>query len=98
MPFAASHEIVELPFRDPFRIARAEPDRVATTVIVSLSHDGIEASEAPGEAFPVAYHGETTGPVAAVLPLLVAAVNALGDPPADLERARTWLASADGAM
>ncbi len=98
MPFALSHEVVELPFRDPFRIARAEPDRLASTVIVSLSHDGFDVPEALGEAFPVAYYGETSGTVAAVLPLLLDIVNALGDPPADLERARAWLASADEAM
>jgi L-alanine-DL-glutamate epimerase-like enolase superfamily enzyme len=98
MPFAASQEVVELPFRDPFRIARAEPDRVATTVIVSLSHSDIDGIDALGEAFPVAYYGETPGTVAAVLPLLLAAVNRLGDPPGELERARVWLASAAEAM
>jgi L-alanine-DL-glutamate epimerase-like enolase superfamily enzyme len=98
MPFRASQTVVELPFRDPFRIARAEPDRVATTVIVSLSHDGVDVPEALGEAFPVAYYGETPGTVAAVLPLLLAAVNAIGDPPAEIDGARAWLVAADEAM
>jgi L-alanine-DL-glutamate epimerase-like enolase superfamily enzyme len=98
MPVRISSEVVELPFRNPFRIARAEPDRHATTVILSLTHDEIDSPEALGESFPVAYYGETTGTVEAVLPLLLDAVNRLGDPPAELERARAWLASADRAM
>src|SRR5262245_62474640 len=98
MPFVCTHEVVALPFRDPFRIARAEPDRLATTIILSLRHDGSDLPEALGEAFPVAYYGETAGTIAAVMPLLVAAVNTLGDPPAELEHARSWLASADAAM
>jgi L-alanine-DL-glutamate epimerase-like enolase superfamily enzyme len=98
MGFVASHQVVELPFRDPFRIARAEPDRLARSVIVSLTHDAIDAPEALGESFPVAYYGETPGTIAAVLPLLLDAVNALGDPPSELHRARAWLESADQAM
>ncbi len=95
MHLEVSSEVLELPFRDPFRIARAEPDRVATTVVVTL-RDG--AAEGIGEAFPVAYYGETTGTIAAVLPVLVAAVEATGEPPADPAGARAWLDGASDAM
>jgi L-alanine-DL-glutamate epimerase-like enolase superfamily enzyme len=84
-----------LPFRDPFRIARAEDFRTATTVVVDVEMRGLAGV---GEAFPVSYYGETTGTVGALLPLLAEAVDAMGDPPSGIEAARTWLASAADAM
>jgi L-Ala-D/L-Glu epimerase / N-acetyl-D-glutamate racemase len=90
----------QLHFRDPFRIARAEPDREATTVIVAARADEAEpGSEAAyGEAFPVAYYGETPETVEAVEPLLREAVDALGPLPDSLEGARTYLRAASRAM
>lgn len=85
-----------LPFRDPFRIARAEDFRTATTVVTEVSMAG--GLSGFGESFPVAYYGETVGTVGAVLPLLAEAVEALGDPPSGVEEARTWLAAASDAM
>ena len=76
---------------DPFRIARAEDFRTATTVVVDVALSG--GLEGVGEAFPVAYYGETVGTVGAVLPLLAEVVEALGDPPSGVEAARTWLAA-----
>jgi L-alanine-DL-glutamate epimerase-like enolase superfamily enzyme len=88
-------EVLELPFRDPFRIARGEPDRVATTVIVELALDGRAGL---GEAFPVRYYGETTETVRAVLPLLEESVSELGEPPDEMAAARAWLRAAGDAM
>ncbi|MBA3778348.1 MAG: dipeptide epimerase [Chloroflexi bacterium] len=86
---AVESETLRLALRDPFRIARDEPDQEATTVIVTGS-DG--QSEGLGEAFPVAYYGETVGTIAAVLPALVAAVDDLGPIPSEADAARSWLA------
>ncbi len=84
-----------MPFRDPFRIARAEDDRAATTVIVQLR---LGALSGVGEAYPVTYYGETPETVAAVLPFLAAHLDGLGAPPADLAGTRTWLAEADARL
>lgn len=88
-------ETLVLPFRDPFRIARAEDFRTATTVVVDVTMSGLAGV---GESFPVAYYGETTGTVGALLPLLAETIETLGDPPSGIEAARAWLASADAAM
>jgi L-Ala-D/L-Glu epimerase len=98
MPFALRHEVIALRFRDPFRIARAEDAGGATTVIVTLTNAGVPEVEGIGEAFPVAYYGETPATVVAVLPLLLDAVNALGEPPGTLEPARAWLEGTSVAM
>ena len=58
-------QVMSLPLRDPFRIARDEDDRTATTVIVTISTSGLQGV---GEAFPVAYYGETVGTIGVVLP------------------------------
>ncbi|CAN5868356.1 hypothetical protein BH24CHL6_BH24CHL6_16310 [soil metagenome] len=52
----ATTEVLRLPLRDPFKIAREEHPSLATTVLVSLEADGLRGL---GEAFPVAYYGET---------------------------------------
>ncbi len=88
-------DVLGLPFRDPFRIARGEPDRVATTIIVEM---GLDGAEGLGEAFPVRYYGETPETVTAVLPLLEERVRELGEPPHDLVGARSWLGAAGDAM
>ena len=96
MSLDISTETHTLPFRDPFRIARAEDSRTATTVVIDIAMAG--SLVGVGEAFPVAYYGDTVGTVGAVLPLLAEAVDALGEPPSGLEAARAWLAAADAAM
>jgi L-alanine-DL-glutamate epimerase-like enolase superfamily enzyme len=95
---ALEHERLE--FRDPFRIARAEPDQQVTTVIVeAISAERADASQlAFGEAFPVAYYGETVETIEAVVPVLHDAVNRLGAPPGDVAAARAWLERAAAAM
>jgi L-alanine-DL-glutamate epimerase-like enolase superfamily enzyme len=91
----ASSEVLHLPFRDPFRIARHENEGEATTVIVTVRcGDG----EGIGEAFPVAYYGETVETIEAVLPRLVSAVEEIGDVPGEAGAALSWLARASAAM
>ncbi|HSH21191.1 MAG TPA: dipeptide epimerase [Candidatus Caenarcaniphilales bacterium] len=88
-------EIVRVPLREPFRIARDENPEVATTVIVELELDGAIGR---GEAFPVAYYGETATTVQAVLPLLVDSLAELGAPPAERAPALAWLERASALM
>lgn len=88
-------EVLRLPLRDPFRIARHEPDQVATTVIIEVD---LAALHGIGEAYPVAYYGETTGTVGAVVPLLAEAIGRLGDPPTNVRDAHAWLLRATGVM
>ncbi|MCU0483748.1 MAG: dipeptide epimerase [Chloroflexi bacterium] len=67
-------EVREIPFRDPFRIARDPNDAVATTVLVEL-HDPESGLVGLGEGFPDGYYGETPATMLAVFPLLLAAVG-----------------------
>jgi L-Ala-D/L-Glu epimerase len=90
----ATH-VLHLALRDPFRIARSEPDREVATVIVEIRVDG---EDGLGEAFPVAYYGETVGTVGAVLPYLAAQLGSLGSPPANVADARRWLAAASASL
>jgi L-Ala-D/L-Glu epimerase len=88
-------EVLRLALRDPFLIARQEDPLTATTVIVELEHDGVTGY---GEAFPVAYYGETPATVQAVLPRLAEAVGGLGAPPEHRAAALAWLEQASLAM
>ena len=88
-------ERLHLPFRDPFRIARAENDEAADTVITHLSLDGRTGI---GEGYPVPYYGETTATVPVVTPRLVEALDPLGAVPADADDARVWLARSSELM
>lgn len=88
-------EVLRLSLRDPFRIARHEPEEVATTVITEIELSGLHGL---GEAYPVAYYGETTGTVAAIVPLLAEAIGELGDPPSSVAEARAWLFRTAEAM
>jgi L-alanine-DL-glutamate epimerase-like enolase superfamily enzyme len=90
-----STEVLHLPFRDPFRIARHENEGEATTVIVTVRAG---EGEGVGEAFPVAYYGETVETIEAVLPRLASAAADVGDVPGDVGRARTWLTEVSAAM
>ncbi|CAN5142964.1 dipeptide epimerase [soil metagenome] len=91
----ATAEVLRLPLRDPFRIARHEDALLATTVIVEVEHAGFIGR---GEAFPVAYYGETAATVEAVLPLLVGSLEAIGSPPEDRAASLAWLDDAAGLM
>jgi L-alanine-DL-glutamate epimerase-like enolase superfamily enzyme len=89
-------EVLELPFRDPFRIARNLDDHGATTVIGTIAMgDGLSGL---GEGFPDAYYGETAATVEAVVPVLVDAVGMMGEMPDTLEAVRAWLVAASRSM
>ena len=70
-------EVLRLPLRDPFVIARAEhgAGRSITTVLVELRDDRHPAVAALGEGYPDPYYGETAATMAAVFPLLLDAVD-----------------------
>jgi L-alanine-DL-glutamate epimerase-like enolase superfamily enzyme len=88
-----THEILRLPLRDPFRIARSDHDAglATTTVIVELRDDRHPGLVGIGEGFPDRFYGETSATMAAVLPLLLAAI---GEP----EATPNGLLGADVAM
>jgi L-Ala-D/L-Glu epimerase / N-acetyl-D-glutamate racemase len=79
MSLSISHELLRLPLRDPFRIARSEhgSGHAATTVIVELRDTRYPDVVAYGEGYPDRFYGETPESMAAVFPLLLAA---LGEP------------------
>ena len=94
MGLTLRHEVLRLPLRDPFVIARAEhgAGRTVTTVLVELTdarHPGVRAL---GEGFPDRFYGETPATMAAVFPLLV---DAVGD---DVELTPDGLAAAADRM
>jgi L-alanine-DL-glutamate epimerase-like enolase superfamily enzyme len=79
MSLSLRHEVLRLPLRDPFRIARSDhgSGHAVTTVIVELRdarHPGVVGY---GEGYPDTFYGETPETMAAVFPLLLAAA---GDP------------------
>jgi len=94
-------ETLEIPFRDPFRIARDMSGEVAVTVVaeVSSAADRERGLRGTGEGFPDTYYGETTDTMAAVMPLLLEAVEpfepSLGG---TLRDTRVALTSASEAM
>ncbi|HEU0235650.1 MAG TPA: dipeptide epimerase [Candidatus Limnocylindrales bacterium] len=79
MGLSVRHEVLRLPLRDPFVIARAEhgAGRSITTVLVELRDDRHPAKIALGEGYPDPYYGETPATIAAVTPLLL---DAVGEP------------------
>ncbi len=82
MSLTLAHEVHRIPFRDPFRIARADESNdsgVATTVIVELRSDRYPDLVGYGEGFPDAYYGETEDTVAAILPWLLRLIPLLDE-------------------
>jgi L-alanine-DL-glutamate epimerase-like enolase superfamily enzyme len=77
-----SHEVLSLPLRDPFRIARSEHGEGTriTTVIVELRDDRFPGTVGVGEGYPDRYYGETPDTMAAVFPMLL---DAIGEPDLD---------------
>jgi L-alanine-DL-glutamate epimerase-like enolase superfamily enzyme len=88
-----SQEVLHLPLRDPFRIARSDPGggRAITTVIVEIRDDRFPGLSGVGEGYPDRFYGETPETMAIVLPMLVEAVG-------DLEPTRAGLAAGGAAM
>jgi L-Ala-D/L-Glu epimerase len=89
----ADLETLHLRLRDPFVIARADPGggRSVTSVLVELRDDRHPGLAGVGEGYPDPYYGETPETMAAVVPLLLAAI---GEVPLDL----AGLAAASTAM
>jgi L-Ala-D/L-Glu epimerase / N-acetyl-D-glutamate racemase len=89
MSLSIRHEVLHLPLRDPFRIARAEHGAglEITTLVVELVDDRFPDVVGLGEGYPSLYYGETVDTVPAVLPLLL---EAAGDP----EPSADWLLAA----
>ncbi|HEX3427727.1 MAG TPA: dipeptide epimerase [Candidatus Limnocylindrales bacterium] len=96
MALHLSHEVLRLPLRDPFRIARSDHDagHAITTVVVELRDDRYPELLAIGEGYPDRYYGETADTVLAVLPTLVAAVGEVEPSAAGLESAGTEMTRA----
>jgi len=78
------HEVLSLALRDPFRIARSDHGQGTriTTVIVELRDDRLPELVGVGEGYPDRYYGETPESMAAVFPLLLAAI---GEPSLDMD-------------
>jgi L-alanine-DL-glutamate epimerase-like enolase superfamily enzyme len=93
--FRLRTEVLHLPFRDPFRIARHEDAEAAQTVLTYLDQDGADGL---GECFPVPYYGETVATTEAVLPWLTESLAALGPAPRERETALAWLARSSELM
>jgi L-alanine-DL-glutamate epimerase-like enolase superfamily enzyme len=71
------HEVLHLGLRDPFRIARSDHDggRAVTTVVIELQDERFPGVIGLGEGYPDRFYGETVDTLAAVLPLLLEAVE-----------------------
>lgn len=95
MTFTLRTEVLHLPFRDPFRIARTEDSEASETVLTFLERDGARGL---GECFPVPYYGETVETTEVVLPRLVAALDELDPLPADRAQVLAWLERASALM
>ncbi len=107
MGLTLRHEVLSLALRDPFRIARSdhgEGTRI-TTVIVELRDERLPDLVGVGEGYPDRYYGETPASMAAVFPLLLAAI---GEPSLDpdgliasaraMDRAIRWNGAAKCAV
>ena len=77
MSLQVRHELLHLPLRYPFRIARSDHSsgHSVNTVIVELADDRFPGVIGLGEGYPDRFYGETPETMAAVLPLLIAAAD-----------------------
>ncbi len=106
MTFSIRHQTLRLQLRDPFIIARSTPGEghVVTTVVVEVRDDaaGGAGLVGLGEGYPEAFYGDTPETMAAVFPLLLAAIEpaaaglrgTLAEAQAALERADNLMATA----
>ena len=88
MTLSMHTDVLDLVFSEPFHIARTEESEAMRTVAVDLD---LEGAHGLGECCPLAYYGETPETVAAVLPRLLGALEALGPLPADRGAVLAWL-------
>lgn len=103
MTFSIRFRTLELALRDPFVIARAShgEGRRITTVVAELGDDadGPDGPVGLGEGYPDAYYGDTPETMAAVAPLLLAAIEPVADAlRGGLDEARVALATAADLM
>jgi L-alanine-DL-glutamate epimerase-like enolase superfamily enzyme len=94
MSLQLTHEVLHLGLRDPFRIARADHDSAGggvTTVVIELRDDRYPGLVGVGEGYPDRFYGETPDTMAAVFPMLLAAVE-------QFEPAEAGLVAADAAL
>jgi len=94
-------DTLRIPFRDPFRISRHMSGEVAVTVVVQVSSEADREAglRGLGEGFPDTYYGENPDTIAAVMPLLLDAVQPFeGRLGADLDETRAALSDATTAM
>ena len=75
MSLQLSSEIIHLPYREPFRIARVHGGEGMSSMIVELRNDAWPDLVGYGEGYPDAYYGETLETIGVVLPLLLAAIE-----------------------
>jgi len=89
-------ETLVLRLRDPFVIARTShgSGQTSTTVIVELESDALPGLIGVGEGYPDRFYGETPSTIEAVVPLLVEALDGLGD----VEASAAWLERAGAAL
>ena len=103
MSFSIRFRTLDLALRDPFLIARSaegEGYRI-TTVVAELRDDadGVGGPVGLGEGYPEAYYGDTPETMAAVAPLLLAAIEPVADGlRGGLAEARAALESAGDRM
>jgi L-Ala-D/L-Glu epimerase len=94
---------LELPLRDPFVIARAQPGagRWITTVVAELRDeaDGPDGPVGLGEGYPDEYYGDTPATMAAVAPRLLEALSVIEtDLRGGVDDVRAALEDAEGLM
>ena len=96
MTLSLSHEVLRLALRDPFLIARSDHDagHAVTTVVIELRDERFPGVVGLGEGYPDRFYGETVETMAAVLPLLAAAIEGFEPTAAGLRAAGDRLASA----
>lgn len=77
MALTFRHEVLRLPLRDPFRIARSEhgAGHTTTTLVIELSDSRFPGIVGLGEGYPDKHYGETVDTIPSVLPMLIAAVG-----------------------
>ena len=96
MTLSLSHEVLRLPLRDPFRIARSEhgAGHRTLTVIVELRDSRLPGVVGYGEGYPDRFYGETPETMVAIWPLLLEAIGELDLDGAGLHAASLRLAEA----
>ena len=89
MTLRIRHETLHLRLREPFRIARSEhgAGQFVTTVAVELEDDRFPGVVGIGEGYPDRFYGDTPETMAAVYPLLLAAIGEPDPSPVGLQAA-----------